>query len=340
MAVTIKDVAKKAGVSTATVSKILNNSPTISDATADRVKAIIKELDYHPNRRAQNFARQSTRTILFVAGFGKGDAFKNPHVFESMVGLQSTLMKKNYLLSIVSVTKENCMDILGGIISQKSVDGIVLHISVVTKALEKVIIKEQFPHIVIGCPEYRSKLCWIDNNNILSGEMAASYLLENGYKKIGFIGGLKNDIGSTNRLQGINNLLEQKKIEANQDFFILDQSSIENGTNMMKKLLSLETRPDAVICANNYLALGALNELQSQSIDVPNDMGLITFDAYPFSKITNPKLTTIDIDVYDLGKQAGEIILRKIKKPNLYMQSYTTLANLIINGSTKTKKQK
>lgn len=335
MAVTIKDVAKEAGVSTATVSKVLNNSPTISEATTERIKEIMKELDYHPNLRAQNFARQSTKTILFATGLSKDCAFQNPHMFEIMVGLQKSLAAKNYTLSVTNVSKENCMDILGNLIAQKSVDGLVLHISIVTKELEKIILQEQFPHIVLGCPEYKTQLCWIDNNNTLSGEMATKHLFDCGYKKIGFIGGLKNDIGSVCRLEGYQSFLEQKKIPLKEDYICLGESSVESGSEMMIQMLGIKDPPDAVICANNYLALGAMNAIQENGLSVPQDIGLITFDAYPFTQITKPKMTTIDIDVYDLGKQAGDIVLRKIRKPNLQMQSYTTLANLMINDSTK-----
>ena len=112
-------------------------------------------------------------------------------------------------------------------------------------------------------------------------------------------------------------------------------STVESGARMMEALLGLADRPDSVICANNYLAVGAMNALHNHGVAVPGEMGLITFDTYPFSRITEPKMTTVDIDVYDMGKQAGKIILKKIKKPNLQMQSYTTLASLVVNGSTK-----
>lgn len=334
MAVTIKDVAKKAGVSTATVSKVMNHASTISEATADRVRFIMKELDYHPNLRAQNFARQSTRTILFATTLTKNCAFENPHMFEIMVGLQKALSAKNYMLHIVHVTKENCMEILGSLMAQKSIDGIVLHISVISKEIEKVILSEDFPHIVLGCPEYKTQLCWIDNNNTLSGEIAARHLLSRGYQRIRFIGGLKEDIGSADRLQGVRNVMESAHQSFGEDNILSGESTIESGETMMRQLLISDSKPDAVICANNYLALGAMNLLKEKQIHIPEDMGLITFDAYPFSKITTPKMDTVDIDVYDMGKQAGEIILRKIKKPNLQTQSYTTLANLVINGST------
>jgi len=335
MAVTIKDVALKAGVSTTTVSKVINNIPTISEATSSRIRSVMKELDYHPNRRAQNFARQSSRTILYVSTLNKNIAFNNPHMFETLVGLHNALAKKNYGLTITSVTKENCISLIEEIISQKIVDGIVFHVSVVSKELEKLILKEEMPHIILGCPEHKTKLSWIDNNNALSGEMAAKYILSLGYNRIAFIGGNKNDIGSTYRFEGVLHAITQANIYLNEDYLLFGDSSIESGVARMKQLLALKVKPDAVICANNYLALGALKALQESDLRVPEDVGLITFDSYPFATTTNPTLTTVDIDVYDLGKQAGESILQILKKPNLKIQSYRTLANLVYNHSTR-----
>ncbi len=335
MAVTIRDVAKAAGVSATTVSKVLNHVPTISEETCNRIHKVIEELDYHPNVRAQNFARQSTRTVVFATELNKNCVFETPHIFEIMIGLQKVLQNKNYSLNVISVTKENCMDLLGDMIAQKSIDGLVLHISIVNKELERVILKEQFPHIVLGCPDYRTQLCWIDNNNILSGEMATTYLIERGYKRIGFLGGLKSDLGSMNRYQGYLNVMTHKRMKFVESNVAFGESLIEQGQLLTQRILSSAQPPDAIVCANNHLAYGAITELLHQGKNIPKEIGLITFDAYPFTHITNPKMTTVDIDVYDMGKQAGDLILKKIRKPNLQVQTYMTLASLMILGSTK-----
>lgn len=171
MSATIRDVARKAGVSTATVSKVMNGKPAISEETAERVCSVIEELHYQPNLRAQNFATRRTHTVVFATELGRNCAFEKPHMFEIMVGLQHVLAAKSYELRLVHVTRANCMEVLGGMIAGKSVDGLVLHISIVTKELERVILRENFPHIVLGCHEYETQLCWIDNNNVLSGEI-------------------------------------------------------------------------------------------------------------------------------------------------------------------------
>lgn len=335
MSVTIKDVARRAGVSTATVSKVINDSPSIPDTTKKRIFSIIEEIGYKPNRRAQNFAKQSTRTILFAAHYQRNIAFENPHLFEIMVGLQKSLKEKGYTLELVNVTKDNSTQILGQYISEKTIDAIVLHISIVNRDLEKVIIAEEFPHIVIGCPEYKTQLCWVDNNNVLSGEIATEYLYKRGYQRIGYLGGSKYDVGSQNRLQGYLNIHEQKNLTVRKEYIFYGESTIESGMEGMHTLLKQNPRPQAVVCANNNMALGAMYELQDSGLKVPKDIGVITFDSFPYTKITRPRLTTVDIDVYDMGKIAGDLIVRKIKNRNLAIQSYTTLASLVINGSTQ-----
>lgn len=335
MSVTIKDVAAAANVSTATVSKVLNHSPSIPDCTVERIQRIMEEMDYHPNRRAQNFAKKSTKNVLFATHFHKNLAFESPHIFEIMLGLQKALNQKGYELKLVDVTRQNCMEILGDVIAQKSVDGIVLHISIVSRELEKVILKEQFPHIVLGCPEHKTQLCWIDNNNVLSGEIATEFLYKRGYRRMAFIGGARTDVGSINRMQGFMDVHEKHLLKLSKDYICFGESTVEYGMEAMQKLLTLERRPEAVVCADNNLALGVMYKLQDKGMMVPNDMGIITFDAYPYAKITRPKMTTVDIDVYDMGKLAGELVVKKIRKPALQTQSYATLANLVINGTTK-----
>lgn len=94
---------------------------------------------------------------------------------------------------------------------------------------------------------------------------------------------------------------------------------------------------DAIICANNYIAYGCVNALKENAIQIPEEMGVLTLDDYPFSRILEPKLSVVNIDVYDMGMQAGKLILNKMKKPNLQIQFYCTLPSITGRGSTKMK---
>lgn len=103
---------------------------------------------------------------------------------------------------------------------------------------------------------------------------------------------------------------------------------------MTMQLLDSRKRPDAVICANNYIAYGCVSALHDRGILIPEEIRMITFDDFPFSKILRPMLSVVDIDVYDMGMQAGKYILQKIRKPNMYIQSHITIPSLIVRDST------
>jgi DNA-binding LacI/PurR family transcriptional regulator len=335
MAITIKDVANEAGVSIATVSKVINGSPSISQATVLKVNQVMKELDYYPNFRAQNFARKSTHNVVFITQLERNLAFFNPYMFEIMSGLQKALSTKNYSLTVVNVSSENQPDSVNQIISQKSTDGLVIYGSVLTKEMSSLILKSSFPHVIIGAPNFESQLCWINTNNYLAGEIAANHLIEQGYGKIAFVGGAENDMITKHRLHGALTVLSDKNMKLEERYIRLGEPTIQDGCRMMKEILLAKTAPDSVICVSNYAALGVFRCLEDAKMTIPTDIGIITFDDYPFSQVTNPMMTTVNIDVYDMGNQAGKLILNKIKKPNLQVQTYTTLPNLIVRGSTK-----
>jgi len=322
---TIKDVARETGTSISTVSKALNGSYTISEGTAAQVKEAAERLGYRPNARAQTFARRATRSAVFLTAMGRNTAFENPHMFEILAGAEKSLREKGYALTLRSCDTKDACAIVRDIMDSQAADGLLVHATAVTRELSLMLNREDVPHIVIGKPDFPNSLCWIDNNNQLAGELAARHLLERGIKKIAFIGGCETDKISEDRLAGAQGALEDTEFVG----IFKGESSIAEGERMGGELLTLREPVEAVICANNHLALGCLREVQSRGVKVPEDLSLITFDDYPFAKYTCPPLTTVSIDVYDLGMQAGKLLVSRIKKPGLHMQSFTTLPILV-----------
>ncbi|MCL2238896.1 MAG: LacI family transcriptional regulator, partial [Defluviitaleaceae bacterium] len=302
--VKIKDVAREAGTSISTVSKALNGSYTISAQTTARIQAIARELGYRPNARAQIFARKSTRAMVFLAKLGKDVAFESPHLFEILSGAQAALNEKKYTLTLQGCDAKDACPLAREIMESKSADGLLLHASVVTRELAAMLTREEIPHIIIGKPPFPGSLCWIDNDNHLSGALAAKRLKELNHKSIALMGGHEDDQISQLRLEGI-----QAGLGASSVVKILrGDSTIDEGQRMGLALLTLPEPFTAVICANNFLAVGCLRAFQRQGVRVPEDISLITFDEYPFAKFTDPPLTTISIDVHDLGVQAGKLL--------------------------------
>jgi DNA-binding LacI/PurR family transcriptional regulator len=261
-------------------------------------------------------------------------AFLNPHLFEIMTGAQKALAQKGYRMEFFGLRAPD-LEIIKYIIDTKSVDGIILHASILTQEIAKYIVKSGFPHTVIGMPSFPSAVCWIDNDNELSGKLAARHLVSIGKERIAYIGGEKNDLISEIRLQGVIKELKDSMLNLDESSIIKTNSTHHDGYDATIKLLQHHPRPDAIICANNMIDLGCINALRDQKINLPDQVAVITFDDYPYAIITNPPTTAINIDVYDLGQQAAKLMMEKIKKPNYQFQTYMTVPLLVTRQSTQ-----
>lgn len=336
MAVTIRDVASKAGVSIATVSKVLNNKPSISGETREHVLQVMKELNYHPNAQASNFARKCSDNIVFLAVTQAHTAFHNPHMFEIMCGAQQIISKKKYNFSFVGVPdKETALKEATEIIGRKTADGILIHGSATSKELVELLVQSGYPHVIIGRPTFSNTACWIDINNRVSGEIATKYLLQCGYTKIAFIGGAEQDEISKHRLQGFLATMHRNGMTVPASSIKYGTYSKASGFSMMEELLRNSYVPEVIICEDNQIAMGAASAIEKHGMSVPKDIGMITFDDYPLSQLVDPPLTVVDIDVNEMGQQAATILIRKIKNPALQIQTFVTLPNLIVRDSTQ-----
>lgn len=333
MGVTIRDVARAAGTSVSTVSKVINGYYSISEETAARVKQVMEELNYSPSASAQNFAKGTTKCVALLADLSPGAAFRNPHLFEIAAGLEETLRQKGYRLILRGVDAATAYGAAEEIIKRRSADAVAVHVSVMTHPLSALLTSPRFPHIVLGMPNFETQVCWIDNNNVYSGTVAANYLYSKGYRRIAFVGGQYYDLGSAHRLQGVQQGLREAGLSMEEQFIWLGESTREDGYRMAKQLLGQRSLPEAVICANNYIALGCIAAIREQGLRIPQDMGVMAFDDYPFSQFTEPKLTVVNIDVRDLGNQAGRFLIDIIRHPNKQIQTYVTTSELMERSS-------
>lgn len=335
MGVTIKDVAEAAGVSISTVSKVLNGHYSISEKTAERVRGIMREMNYYPNANAQSFASGSNHTVVLLANLSPNAAFRNPHMFEIIAGLEEALCRRGYRLILRGADATSACGIAEEIISRRSADAIAIHVGVVSHPLAAVLTRLRFPHIVLGAPDFESQVCWIDNSNTYSGAVAAGYLLSRGYRRLAFIGGRSYDLGSALRLQGVKQGLANGGERLEDQYIWLGESTRADGFRMTEGLLNQKQLPDAIICANNYIALGCVDAVLKREMRIPKDMGIMAFDDYPFSQIMEPPLTVVDINVRDMGAQAAKFLTDIIRHPNMQIQTYITTSNVIARGSTR-----
>lgn len=331
MAVTIYDVAKEAGVSIATVSKALNDSYTIPEQTKEMIRDVAERLGYRPNARAKNFARQASGTVLFITDFYQNIAFENPHMFEIISGIISYLDDKDYALTLKPLTKQAAPMYIRDIIRQRSADALILHAHILSTELAAILSRVDFPYLVIGKPEFRCNVCWIDVDHEQAGQLAANYLLDKGYRRMALIMGREEDALAQSRLAGIRRAMAEEELNVE---VLCNESPYSLNDEALDRLLLERPRPEVLLCGNNHLALHCLQHIRRLGLKIPQDIALLTFDNYPFSMLTDPAITAVEVDMHDMGINAARFVLQRIRKPNLQTQSYCTSPCILEREST------
>jgi len=334
LAVTIKDVAKKAGVSISTVSKAIHDNPSIPAATKQRIFNAMKELNYYPNIIARSFAQQSSYHIGLIMSLNREDAFLNPYIYEILSGAEEIAKKNGYLITLINMSTvvNDCKE-LERLIMQKSVDGFLIHLAGFDPKLVKILKKHNFPLVYIGRPWFESSECWVDIDNARAGEIAAKHLIDSGCERIAFIGDGLNNYICKMRYEGYQKALLSSGLELKNEY--AKDMSNTNIPALVDELAAMKEPPDGLVCSNNFIAFEVLKCLNKKKIRVPEDMALITFDNYPFAPYTEPKMSVVDIDVYELGIQSADILIKKLKTPALTMQCSLLSPTLVARESTR-----
>ncbi len=334
MSITIKDVARSANVSISTVSKVINGSSRISKATIERVNKVMKDLDYHPNSIARRFVSQSSKTICLVMDLQQGDAFTNPYLYEILGGIEKTIQEKDFFLTITNIrNQEDPISFIVKIIREKRADGLIIHMPCMTPQLMKELNNQKFPFVILGEPQFPAPVSWIDVNNSSAGRLAAEHMIDIGKKEIAFLGGPKTDIISEKRLEGIREVLKYHNKPLKKENTIKGELSSDDGYQNTKDLLK-NRKPDGIIVTNSFMALGALKAISELGISIPDKIGVISFDNYPLAPYTTPPLSVVDINVFDLGKQAASMLFDVMREPENNLQNYVLSTKLIVRETT------
>ena len=318
----IKDVARAAGVSVSTVSRIINNNPLISDETREKVLKIMKEFNYVPNSMARGLSNQQAFTVALLVNIEDTKSFSNPFFYEVMHGIETVVYGRGLCLIIANLqTSLNKDDMFNRLIHEKRTQGVILPSSIMNPHLVKELKNIKFPFVTIGEPSgIKEPIDWVDINNFQGGQQAFEHLLAQGYKNIAFIGGSQSEVFNKNRLSGYKAALAGNGLEYRQEYVLEGKSSKGDGFELMLQLLKLPQRPDAVICSDNILSMGAMKAIKNANLRIPEDVGVLSFDNVPIAELLEPSLTTVDIDVFELGVQAANILFKLIDNPSARQQ--------------------
>ncbi|QGP93079.1 HTH-type transcriptional regulator DegA [Neomoorella glycerini] len=329
---TIYDVAKKAGVSISTVSRVLNNSSRVKESNRERVLQAIEELGYERNLLAAALMKKNTHTLgLIIADIA------NPFYAEIARAVEDKAAE-NHFNVIVCNTDNNLKKEAAyiAILRQKRIDGIIFTTPEINNNNIKKLYQEQpdFPMVLIGS---RIEGCAIDTvlvNNYLGTTEAMKYLTSLGHKRIGFIYGLPTTLSSRERLAGYHHYLAENGMKRDSKLILGGAFKIENGYQKAKELLQLENPPTAIFAANDLIAIGALETAREMGIEVPNELSILGYDNINLSTITYPKLTTVAQPMMEMGARAAEMVIERIHGRRSSPEVVTLLPRLVVRDST------
>ena len=337
MKINIKDVANKAGVSTATVSRVLGDFPGVRDKTRKKVLEAISELNYEINAVARSLRQKKTNSIGIIVGNVLSQ-------FYSVIAksVEDTANKFGYH-TILCNGDENSKKELEylRILKSNRVDGIILtptgknseYVQHLINSRTKVVLLDR---LIKGVD---CDAVLVDNTN--GAYKAVKHLLDQGYKKIGIVDGYLDRTTGAERLKGYLQAIEEAGIAKDDNLIKIGNFKKESGKRLTRELLKQSNRPEAIFTTNIDMSMGALIAIKEMGLTIPDDIGIVCFDDSDWALILEPSITVIRQPVYQLGSIAAELLIKKIEnnKNSLnQMPSIVTLnTELIIRESTKKK---
>ena len=339
MKINIKDVANKAGVSTATVSRVLGDFSGVRDKTRKKVLEAISELNYEINAVARSLRQKKTNSIGVIVGNVLSQ-------FYSVIAksVEDTANKFGYH-TILCNGDENSQKELEylRILKSNRVDGIILtptgknseYVQHLINSRTKVVLLDR---LIKGVD---CDAVLVDNTN--GAYKAVKHLIDQGYKKIGIVNGYLDRTTGAERLKGYLRAMEEAGITIENSLIKIGNFKKESGRKLTEELLRQPNKPDAIFTTNIDMSMGALLAIRKMGLMIPDDIGIVCFDDSDWALILDPSITVIRQPVYQLGSTAAELLIKKIEdnKNSLnQMPSIVTLnTELIIRESTKKKIQ-
>lgn len=326
----IHDVAKEAGVSVATVSKVINNYPDVSDKTRKKVSQTIKRLKYHPNVAARGLVKGRSWTV----GVFLTTPFTNPFVTELLEGIKTALQNSGYDLVHLSTRfddpsysfVEHCLS--------RNVDGVVgFGVDRNDPHLEE-LLDSDIPTMFVDADIRGRRAGYITTENKAGIMQAVEHLTELGHSRIAFVSGELNKAVGVLRHEGYMEGMKLHKLAVRDDYVKISDYSMEGGTRAMTELLELAERPTAVICTSDMMAFGAINVIHRSGLSVPEDISVIGFDNTYYSEIFSPALTTVNQNIRSIGSHAIETLIAMIENSEFTPSVVTEPSNLVVRCTT------
>ncbi|MFC7062364.1 LacI family DNA-binding transcriptional regulator [Halobacillus seohaensis] len=325
---TIKDVAKQANVSVATVSRVLSKKDTVSEKNIKSVLQAVKELNYKPNALGRYLRTAHTKSILVVV-----PDITNPFFSDVMKGIQTLATQREYDVLVMDAEHANfnsmkCFDML----EQKQVDGLIM---LTSRVDQKTLVELSRQHAIVLACEYLegTTIPTVSIDNVSAARKITEYLMELNYTNIAHITGPMETVIGADRLRGFKQAFQVKSVPIKASYIQEGDFSIESGYQVMSKLLSMEERPDVVFAANDEMAMGAINAAKTFHLKVPEDIAVVGFDDIKMASMFTPPLTTISQPTFEIGQKSAGLLLDLLNKKPLTQSQFVLEDTLVVRES-------
>ncbi|MBM9518734.1 LacI family DNA-binding transcriptional regulator [Desulforhopalus vacuolatus] len=326
--VKIKDIADAAGVSTATVSRVLSNKPHVRPEVKKRVMQIVQKMNYRRNRVAQNLRSNTSKIIALIVS-----DIENPFFQRVSRAVDDAAFEYGYSV-ILCNTDENPgkEEASLNLLRDENLAGVIL--SPTQQALDN--FREDFdfqmPMVIID--RYVNNLN-IDNviiDNVQAARTLTAHLIEHGCQRIGGIFGMGSTTGRE-RHEGFMQALKDHNITPATDLIKFTSPKAEDGYNMVMKLLQNPDPPRGILTSNSLLAAGALLAIRESKLAIPDDIAMVSFDNPTWAKLIDPALTVIEQPTYEIGRTAAELLIKRIQDPTRSNRQVVLKTKLIVRQS-------
>ena len=306
---TLRDVAERAGVSTATVSHVINQTRFVSDELKARVYQAMRELNYRPDGIARSLRRRRTHNIGMIV-----PDIAHPFLAEVARGVEDTGFELGYnvILCDSAGDQEREADYIE-LLQEKKADGIVFVAAGESSSHIQALIEQEVPVVVCDRELPGVEVDTVIADNVESGYQATVHLIELGHRRIGCIAGPQELNISSKRLQGYKAALEQHGIPLCEELIVRGDFRYRGGYEAMRQLLALDEPPTAVFACNDLMAIGAICAASQLKLRIPQDVAIIGCDDIALASFTNPRLTTIAQPKREMGAAAVEMLVERIK---------------------------
>lgn len=332
MPVTIKDVAKIAGVSPSTVSRVIANNPKITNETKQRVYEAMESLNYHPNAIARSLANKATKTLGLILPNTSEDLFMNPFFIQVMRGISVYAQKRGYYIMYnYSNNDEEEVDFIKRYINSKWVDGIMLLTARESDKCISYLTEINQPFVVVGRPEVIDEnLLWVDNDNFKAMYNVVNYLIDKGHRDIAFLGGSTKLNVTKDRLDGYIRALQARGVPLDKELIKETEFKETRGYEAMKSILKDKT-PTAVVTTDDLIAFGALKAVNEEKEE---KIAVVGFNNTPLAAYQSPTLTSVDINAEELGYRAAQLLIDKLENNKVSKNHCIVETKLIEREST------